>query len=107
MAKADSLRAQEAQENKIILARRAVGALLANADARAAFMRGATRSGGLLGTRRKGDLQTQIDALQPFLRNADMTYDEFKRIVQRSGSNIFDEYGRMMLEAMQTFAAAN
>jgi serine/threonine-protein kinase len=106
-AKADSQRRAEEQENKVLLARRAAAAMLADANARAEFTRGATRTGGLLGTRRKGDLQTQIDALQPFLNNAALTYDEFKRVVQESGFNIFDKFGRMVPEALQRFASAN
>lgn len=106
-AKADSEKAKEEQQNKVVLARRAAAAMLANADANKAFMRGATRSGGLLGTRKKGDLQTQIDALQPFLNNAGMTYAEFKRVAQESGVNIFDQFGRIEPEALQRFASSN
>ena len=69
-------------------------------------MSGATHSGGLLGSQRKGDLQTQIDALRPFLTSAGLTYDQFKLIVKESGFNIFDESGRMVPEALQRFAAA-
>jgi hypothetical protein len=104
-AKADSEKAKEEAENKIVLARRAAAAMLANSEANKAFMRGATRSGGLLGTRRKGDLQTQIDALQPFLSNAGMTYQEFKRVAQESGVNLFDQFGRIEPAALQRFAS--
>src|SRR5688572_2196557 len=58
---ADSVRVETARAN----ARRAAGALLSNASARNAFTDGATHKGGILG-KRKGDLQTQIDALLPF-----------------------------------------
>jgi serine/threonine-protein kinase len=88
-------------------ARRAAQGLLANAGARDAFTRGATRMGGPLGTRRRGDLQTQIDALYPFLTNAGLTYEQFKTIVADSGISLFDEFGRMRLSAMQQFAAGN
>lgn len=104
-AKADSEKAKEEAENKIVLARRAAAAMLANSEANKAFMRGATRAGGLLGTRRKGDLQTQIDALQPFLNNAGMTYQEFKRVAQESGVNLFDQFGRIEPAALQRFAS--
>jgi hypothetical protein len=108
-AKADSQKQTEqkgTQDNtKLVAARRAVGNLLADANARAAFERGATRRGGPLGTRRKGDLQTQIDALQPFLSSAGLTYDDFKRVAQESGFTLFDEFGRMRPAAMQRFAA--
>ena len=104
-AKADSLRLQ-AEQRSVGAARRAVAALLADPDARRSFMRGASRTGGILGTQRKGDLQTQIDALQPFLTNDGLTYDQFKRIVAEAGFRIFDEFGRMVPEALQRFAAA-
>ena len=104
VAKADSLK-KRADLNNATPARRAAAALLANADARKAFTRGASRTGGLLGTQRKGDLQTQIDALQPFLRNVGLTYEQFKRSAQESGVNIFDEFGRMVPEALQRFAS--
>ncbi|HEX5577222.1 MAG TPA: serine/threonine-protein kinase, partial [Gemmatimonadaceae bacterium] len=60
-ARAESLR--QAQETPRTNARRAAAAMLADENARRAFARGATRMGGPLGTRRRGDLQTQIDAL--------------------------------------------
>lgn len=106
-AKADSEKAKEEQDNKVVLARRAAAAMLANPEANKAFMKGASRSGGLLGTRKKGDLQTQIDALQPFLNNAGMTYAEFKRVAQQSGINIFDQFGRIEPDALQRFASSN
>jgi hypothetical protein len=86
-------------------ARRAARAMLGNATALAAFTKGATRMGGPLNTRRRGDLQTQIDALQPFLTSAGLTYDQFKSIVAESGVNIFDQYGRMLPDMLQRFAA--
>ena len=85
-------------------ARRAAAAMLADAAARESFTRGATHTGGILGTRRKGDLQTQIDALQPFLAPAGLSYQQFKRIVEQSGVQIFDEFGRMVPAALQQFA---
>lgn len=106
-AKADSEKAKEEHDNKFLLARRAAAAMLASPEANKAFMKGATRTGGLLGTRKKGDLQTQIDALQPFLNNAGMTYAEFKRVAQESGINIFDQFGRIEPEALQRFASSN
>jgi hypothetical protein len=53
---------------------------------------------------KRGDLQPQIDALQPFLTNHGPTYDQFKRIVQDAGFNIFDGNGRIVPEAFQRFA---
>ena len=61
--------------------------------------------GGPLGTRRRGDLQTQIDALQPFLTQAGLTYEQFKSIVAESGVGIFDEFGRMVPDSLQRFAS--
>jgi serine/threonine-protein kinase len=109
-AAAESLRiAQEqsaARESPRTKARGAAAAMLANESARRSFERGATRMGGLLGTQRRGDLQTQIDALQPFLSQAGLTYEQFKAIVRDSGVNLFDEFGRMLPVALQQFANA-
>lgn len=102
----DSLR--KVQEEIVIgNARRAAAAMLADASARNSFMDGATHKGGLLGTQRRGDLQTQIDALQPFLTRAGLTYERFKAIVQESGVKLFDEFGRMMPDVLQQFASAS
>lgn len=88
-------------------ARRAAAALLADETARRSFNQGATRRGGPLGTRRRGDLQTQIDALHPFLTNAGLTYEQFKAIVAESGISLFDEFGRMRPLALVQFAGSN
>jgi hypothetical protein len=79
--------------------------MFADASGRRMFMRGATHSGGFLGAQRRGDLQTQIDALTPFLTKAGLTYEQFKRIVEGSGIQIYDEFGRMLPEALEQFAA--
>jgi serine/threonine-protein kinase len=113
-AKADSIRAQATSQARPATepsrgaraARWAAAALLADANARTAFIRGATSKGGLLGKRRRGDLQTQIDALQPFLSKYGLTYDQFKQIVQGSGINVYDEFGRMVLAEMERFASS-
>lgn len=81
--------------------------MLSNAEASKAFQRGASRTGGLLGNKKQGDLQTQIDAIRPFLGSVGLTYDQFKVIVKESGFNIFDEFGRMVPEALQRFATAS
>jgi hypothetical protein len=86
-------------------ARRAAAAMLSDESARKSFTRGATHMGGVLGTQRKGDLQTQIDALTPFLTQAGLTYDRFKLIVQEAGITLFDEYGRMRVDSLQKFAS--
>ena len=99
---AESLR--QAQETPRTNARRAAAAMLADESARRSFARGATRMGGPLGTRRRGDLQTQIDALQPFLATAGLTYEQFKAIVAESGIRLFDEFGRMVPDSLQRFA---
>jgi serine/threonine-protein kinase len=103
-ARADSQRQKTEQGRLLRAARWAASAMLTDANARRAFMRGASRSGGLLGTQRRGDLQTQIDALQPFLSTHGLSYEQFKRIVQESGANIFDEFGRIEPQALQRFA---
>ena len=102
-AKADSLkRVQETVRNN---ARRAAAALFADDRASKSFARGATHMGGVLGAQRRGDLQTQIDALQPFLTSAGLTYEQFKGIVQESGVRMFDEFGRMVPDSLRRFAA--
>jgi hypothetical protein len=87
------------------IARRAATAMLSDQNARKQFTRGATHMGGVLGTQRRGDLQTQIDALTPFLTQAGLTYDHFKLIVQEAGITLFDEYGRMRVDSLQKFAS--
>jgi hypothetical protein len=79
--------------------------MLSDDGARRAFNKGATHKGGVLGTKRSGDLQTQIDALHPFLSQARISYEHFKILVQSSGVSLFDEDGRMIPTAMQQFAA--
>lgn len=85
-------------------ARGAAAALLANPRALESFMQGATHKGGLLGNRTKGDLQTQIEALQPFLTASGLTYQQFKDIVKASGITLFDKFGRMVPETLQRVA---
>ena len=99
---ADSSRQKE--QSNSARAARAAAAMFENESARAAFARGATHTGGLLGTRRRGDLQTQIDALQPFLSQAGLTYEQFKAVVAEEGFQIFDEFGRMVPGTLQQFA---
>ena len=102
-AVSDSLR--KVQETIVVgNARRAAASMLADANALKSFTRGATHMGGVLGTQRRGDLQTQIDALQPFLTRAGLSYDQFKGLVQQSGIKLFDEFGRMIPNALQQFA---
>jgi hypothetical protein len=101
-ARSDSLR--RAQETIKTRARNAAAGLLANADARKSFTEGATHNGGLLSSRTKGNLQTQIDALQPFLKGGGLTYEEFKDAVKASGITLFDGFGRMVLDSLQRFA---
>jgi serine/threonine-protein kinase len=103
LAKADSVR--RTQQDPVGRARRAAAAMLANAGALDSFNKGATHMGGVLNSKRKGDLQTQIDALQPFLAQAGLTYAQFKDLVRGSGVNIFDEYGRMVPDALRQFAS--
>jgi serine/threonine protein kinase len=103
----DSLqKASPAPENHVSVAnaRIAASAMLADPRARKAFEQGATHMGGVFGAKRKGDLQTQIDALQPFLSNGGLTYQQFKSIVQESGIRLYDEFGRMLPAALQQFA---
>ncbi len=104
-AKADSQQQQQRGEPDRVRARRAAAVMFADESGRRMFLRGATRSGGFLGAQRRGDLQTQIDALQPFLTNVGLTYAQFKRIVEASDMQIYDEFGRMLPGALERFAA--
>jgi serine/threonine-protein kinase len=109
-AKNDSLRkvdsVRRAQDTPKANARRAAAALLSNASARKALTDGATHKGGILGSQRKGNLQTQIDALLPWLKQAGLTYEQFKGIVAESGVKMFDEFGRIVPEALEQFAGS-
>jgi len=101
-ALSDSLRrAEETKRNQV---RSAVAALLANPRALNSFMLGASHPGGLLGNRTRGDLQTQIDALQPFLTESGLTYQQFKDIVKASGITLFDKFGRMVPDSLHRVA---
>ncbi len=106
-ARSDSLKKTQAASavSPVVKARNAAAAMLSDETARRAFARGATRMGGVLGTKRTGDLQTQIDALQPFLTQAGMSYEHFKILVQGANVNLFDEYGRIIPDALQQFAS--
>jgi hypothetical protein len=84
--------------------RRAAAALLADPRALESFMQGATHKGGLLGNRTKGDLQTQIDALRPFLTASGLTYEQFKGVVKASGITLFDKFGRMVPDSLHRVA---
>jgi hypothetical protein len=95
------------REVAVVRARVAAQAMLSDAAGRKAFMDGATHKGGVLGTQRKGDLQTQIDALTPFLSRAGMNYEQFKSLVRESGINLFDQFGRMLPSAMEQFASSH
>jgi serine/threonine-protein kinase len=104
-ALSDSLRrAEEMRRNQV---RRAAAALLENRRALESFMQGATHKGGLLGNKTKGDLQTQIDALQPFLNAAGLSYEQFKDIVKASGVGLFDKFGRMVPDSLHRVAGTD
>jgi hypothetical protein len=109
IAHADSVRrAQEAVAvTPVVRARRAAAAMFANAAAVEAFNKGATHKGGVLGSKRKGDLQTQIDALTPYLSQAGLTYQQFKGIVGGAGVNIYDEFGRIVPDALKRFSGGH
>ena len=93
------------REAEIVRARVAARAMLEDGAGRKAFMEGATHKGGVLGTQRKGDLQTQIDALAPFLSRAGLSYEQFKSLARESGVNLFDQFGRILPSALQQFAS--
>ena len=100
-----ALEARTARETTLAKARAAAASMLADANARKSFMQGATHMGGLLGTQRKGDLQTQIDALQPFLSRSGLSYEQFRSLMQGSGIKLYDEFGRMLPAVLQRFAS--
>jgi len=103
--KADSLkRAQGSSRTK---ARSAAIWLLADPTARNTFTDGATHMGGVLGTKRMGDLQTQINTLQPFLAKAGLTYAQFKEVMQESGIKVYDEFGRMVPDSLRKFTGVS
>ncbi len=107
-AKGDSLnRVRDTNLAKARSARSAVAALLSNAGARQLLSDGATHMGGVLGKKRMGDLQTQINALQPFLKQAGVTYEQFKGTVGESGIKVFDEFGRMVPDSLRRFAGVS
>ena len=110
IAQAESLRvAQEAKAKNVFAekARVAVGTMLVNPSALKKFNDGATHKGGVLGTKTKGDLQTQIDALQPFLAQQGLSYSQFKDLVAKSGISIFDEFGRMTEAGLRSFGGSH
>lgn len=94
----------DANEGK---ARAAAIAMMSDVGAKLAFMDGATHMGGLMKSKRMGDLQTQINALTPFLRRYGLTYEQFKELAQKSGINIYDEYGRIVPDALRKFAGGS
>ena len=58
-------------------------------------------------SQRVDGVQTQIDALQPFLKQAGISYEHFKLIVDNAGVSLFDQYGRMIPAAMEQFATGS
>jgi serine/threonine protein kinase len=105
LKKAAESRTQVAEESSTTRARQAIAAMLSNAYASGELNKGATRRGGVLGTRQRGDLQTQIDAITPFLRQAGISYEQFKGIIANAGISLFDQEGRMIPSALQQFAS--
>jgi hypothetical protein len=57
--------------------------------------------GGMLVKKKTGDLQTQINALQPFLTRAGLSYAQFKDAAQEAGIKLFDEFGRMVPDSVK------
>jgi hypothetical protein len=114
-AKADSLKRVAATADSIkrtqgttkTKARSAAIWLLADVTARQKFTDGATHMGGVLGKQKKGNLQTQIDVLQPFLARAGVSYDQFKAVMNESGINVYDEFGRMIPDSLVKFTGVN
>lgn len=85
-------------------AKSALQAFFADQNAVHAFASGATHSGGFLGSGRVGDLQTQINAVQPFLTQFGITFEQLKKIAADNGFEIFDKDGRIVTEALRQMA---
>ncbi len=102
-ARADSV--SKLQQDPAVKARRAVAGMLSNATAFTSFSEGATHMGGVLNSKRKGDLQTQINALTPYLAQMGLSYAQFKEIARGSGVDIYDEFGRIVPDALKQFVA--
>ena len=98
-AAADS--AKRVQNSSKVKARSVAIWLMADPNALKTFTGGATHMGGGLIKKRTGDLQTQIDALQPFLTRAGLSYAQFKDAAQQAGINLFDEFGRMVPDSVK------
>lgn len=56
--------------------------------------------------RHYGDLQTQIDALTPFLQASGLSYDQFIAIAKADGIQLLDKNGRIVAGAVAQFGAA-
>jgi serine/threonine-protein kinase len=102
LAASGTRKVADANEGK---ARAAAIAMMADVSAKLAFMDGATHMGGLMKSKRLGDLQTQINALTPFLTRYGLSYDQFKELANKSGINIYDEFGRISPDALRRFAS--
>jgi len=102
-ARADS--AKRAQNSSKVKARSVAIWLFADPNALKTFNDGATHMGGALIKKRTGDLQTQINALQPFLTRAGLSYPEFKDAAQQAGIKLFDEFGRMVPDSVKKLTA--
>lgn len=84
-----------------VQAQQALTALFANPSALSKLASGATHTSGFLGTGASGDLQTQIDALTPFLRSVGLTFEQFKKIAADNGFDILDKNGRLVTDALE------
>lgn len=52
-----------------------------------------------------GNLQSQINALTPFLQASGLTYNEFMAIAKSDGATLLDNQGRLSAAALQQFEA--
>jgi len=102
-ARADSVK--RVQNSGKVKARSVAIWLFADPNALKTFTGGATHMGGALIKKRTGDLQTQINALQPFLARAGISYAQFKDAAQEAGISLFDEFGRMVPDSVKKLTA--
>jgi serine/threonine protein kinase len=103
LASAESAAPRKALDVNEARARAAAIAMFSDTGARLAFMDGATHMGGVLNKKRMGDLQTQINALTPFLTRYGLSYDQFKDLVQKAGIDMFDQFGRINPDSLRKF----
>lgn len=83
-----------------VAASSALSALFTNQGALAAVARNQTHSGGFLGKQEQGDLQSQLDALNPILKSAGLSFAQLESITKTYGLELRDKSGRIVVDAL-------